>query len=76
MNKLKLLKIINPLLLISFFLQVSTSLMMFFRIRTPYTLMVFNVHTYNGLVMISLAVLHIYLNWGWIKSNFFKTKKS
>ena len=69
MKKLQLLKIVNTVLLVSFIVQAASSLIIFFRIKLPNTPLVFTVHEYNGLLIIVLMVLHIWLNWGWIKMN-------
>ena len=72
MNKFVALRIVNMVLFFSFMLQVITSVIILLKIRLPYTQLVFEVHEYNGLLMIIAAATHITLNWGWIKANFFK----
>lgn len=74
MNKIPALGAVNMALLFSFVLQAVTSLMIFLKIRTPNTELVFEVHEYNGIFLIAAAVTHIALNWGWIKANFFKKR--
>jgi hypothetical protein len=68
--KSKLLKFLNPVLFIVFLIQfVSISLMKmeeFGLLSSP--LWVFDVHNINGAVFSGLVILHIILNWGWIKS--------
>ena len=75
MNKMLALRAVNIILFFSFILQVITSVIIFFKIRLPYRELVFEVHEYNGLFMIIVAVIHITLNWGWINANFFKKRK-
>jgi CYTH domain-containing protein len=72
MNKMGLLKVINPVLFPAFLLQVVTSLIMFFRIKIPHAPVVFEIHEYNGLFIIGLIIAHIVLNWGWVKATYFK----
>lgn len=74
MNKFGALRIVNAALLLSFMLQVITSVIILLRIKVPHTQLIFEIHEYNGLFMIIVAATHITLNWGWIKANFFKKK--
>ena len=69
MNKIKLQKIINSLLFIVFAVQVITSLFLLFNRGTE---AIAEVHKYNGVLFIALAVIHIMLNWGWVRSVIFK----
>lgn len=69
MNKQKLLKIVNPLLSVSFVIQVVSIVLYKFEVDTTM------IHEVNGYVFIALVVCHIYLNWGWIKANIFKSLK-
>jgi len=71
MNKLRLLKLTNTVLFISFSVQVVTSCIIFFRIKVPHPQSVFEIHEYNDLLMIAVALLHVTLNWGWIRANLF-----
>jgi hypothetical protein len=70
MNKNKLLKIVNPLLLLSLILQALTG---YFR-EGRHTLE--EVHEANAVVFLLLALGHLYLNWAWVKSNFLKNAHS
>lgn len=72
MDKTGALKIVNPILACSFLVQVITSIIIFFDIKIPNRESVFEIHEYNGLLLIALAIIHITLNWGWIKANIFK----
>jgi hypothetical protein len=63
MNRIKLLKIVNILLALSFLLQIST---LFYKN--------FELHETNGFILITLVFIHIILNFNWIKSTF-KSKK-
>lgn len=74
MNKILTLRVVNMVLFFSFVLQVITSIIIFFKIRLPNMEAIFEFHEYNGLLMILLALVHITLNWGWIRANFFKKR--
>jgi hypothetical protein len=74
MNKVMVLRVVNAALFLSFILQVVTSLIIFLRINISFKHLIFEVHEYNGLCMIALVVVHIALNFGWIRANFFKKR--
>jgi len=74
MNKSGLFRILNMALLFSFILQAITSVILFLRIKINYTHLIFEIHQYNGLFMIVAAAIHITLNRGWIRANFFKKR--
>lgn len=71
MTEAKLLRMVNTILFISFAVQAVTAAIILFRLKTPFTHMVFEVHENNGMVLIALAITHITLNWGWVRANFF-----
>ncbi|MBA4411581.1 MAG: hypothetical protein C0397_19450, partial [Odoribacter sp.] len=57
---------VNLVLLASFLTQASTGMFhdaIAFRIFEP-------LHSFNGWLLVILAVSHIVLNWNWIKTNF------
>ena len=72
MNKLGILKIVNAALLVSFIAQALTSITIFSGIDIPQMRMILKIHIYNGLGMITLAFIHLVLNWGWIRANYLK----
>lgn len=74
MNKMKLLLPVNVVLFLSFLLQLITIIIIFFGIRTPSMQMVLEIHEYNGLLLVGLVILHLILNWNWVKANFFKKR--
>jgi hypothetical protein len=74
MNRLMFLRIANMALLVCFALQAVTSTIIFFDIQVPNMKFVLKSHIYNGLAMIALAMIHIILNWGWIRTNYFRKK--
>lgn len=73
MNKLKLLKIINPVLGISLILQALAITAMILEIAPRW---LFKMHKFNGVIFIIIAIFHVTLNWGWIKANFMKKKEN
>ncbi len=75
MNKAKLLRAVNILLFISFIIQAVTGVIFALGIRVPYLRALAEIHEYNGLILAAVACVHILLNFGWIKANFF-TKRN
>lgn len=75
MDKMKILKAVNVVLIVSFMVQVFTVVVIFFHIKVADAHMIHEVHEYNGLLMVALALLHLALNWGWVKANLFKRKQ-
>jgi thiosulfate reductase cytochrome b subunit len=74
MDKIGLLRIVNPVLFCVLALQVITGLVMFFNLAFPGIPLVLIVHRYNALLLIALAATHITLNWTWIKANYFRKR--
>jgi hypothetical protein len=70
MNKIELLRSVNAVLLITFIIQAGTGVMLFFSLDVGNPEFVANIHKYIGLLFIILALLHVYLNWGWLRANF------
>ena len=70
MSKIKALKIVNSALAIVFLILVLTAL--FFQ-SIPYSIYRV-IHPYTGYVFTGLVILHIILNFGWIKNNVLKKK--
>lgn len=70
MDKAKLFKMVNIALLISAAIQIVTSILIFSGILRSEA--VVEVHEYNGIIFIVLVLIHVYLNWGWIKSQILK----
>jgi hypothetical protein len=75
MNKVLALKVTNPLLFAALVLQAATGIILALRLfLTVPKLYVFigELHEYNGFVFVALAAFHLYLNWGWVKSQLLK----
>ncbi len=69
--KLKLLKIVNAVLGISFLMQAISVVFMILE-KAPGWM--YKLHTINGMVFIVLVMIHIILNWAWIRINFLKKR--
>jgi len=74
MNKAKLLKWVNIVLMISATIQIVDILILIFGLFPEYSRLIYVVHVNNGKVFISLIFIHVYLNWGWIRANFLKKR--
>jgi hypothetical protein len=72
MNKQKALKIINVLLILDFFGLVSTAVLDDVIPRELFE----KIHPSFGFTLVVLVIIHIILNFTWIKTTYFKTKKS
>lgn len=70
MNKKILLKIVNIVLGLLFLNQAITGILFNF---LPEDLFEF-LHM-GGFLLIIAALLHVYLNWAWVKSNLFSGRK-
>ncbi len=75
MNKSEMLRYVNLPLAISFLIQGVTALIIISEIKLPNKDLLFGIHEYNGLILITLASFHIFLNWSWIRGTFFPAKK-
>ena len=75
MNKPLVLKVTNVLLFAALIIQALTGLALAFHLlfsRPKLYEMMGEAHERVGFVFVALAVFHIYLNWGWVKSQFIK----
>jgi hypothetical protein len=71
MKKTTLLKIVNLCIALLLVIVAGSAMAaLFFHAQT------LELHQYAGFTFVLFAVLHIILNWTWIKSNFFKRKKA
>ena len=69
MKKNTLLKIINFFVAILFIVQAGTGMG-----HSVLPDRVFSIHGYTGFVFVVFVILHVVLNWTWIRSNFLKSK--
>jgi len=62
------LKIINPILIISFLIQFLTivSFVTEFGRGSDIGKLIFEVHKINGFVMVIVAITHLAFNWKWV----------
>jgi hypothetical protein len=71
MTKQKILKVVNPLLAILVVNQAMSGML-----HDVLSHQVFEVLHKGGWIMVVLAALHLYLNWGWVKLNYLKRRSS
>jgi hypothetical protein len=72
MQKNRILKVLNPLLAVLLISQIASGLS---GMRLSYK--VFNVvHKGGAFVLLTCALLHIVLNWSWIRATYFKKRAS
>lgn len=71
MNKVKLLKYVNPVL----FLVILAQFVLLFLSEKIEISWYSDFHHYNGYAIGLLAVMHIYLNMSWFRNTYFKKKK-
>lgn len=64
MTRQKLLKIVNPLLAVSFLCQAGSGLFHKALSHEAFEIL----HENGGYVLVVLALIHIALNWPWIRS--------
>ena len=72
MDKNLSLKIVNPILFIVLSVQACTGLIFILRLKTSYLRTIAEIHEYNGMFLVGVAILHVTLNWNWIRLNFFR----
>lgn len=75
MNKVLMLKIVNPLLALCFLVQALTGIMLKFQLGMAFIQITIPLHAYNGSIFILLVLTHFSLNWSWVKATFL-TKKA
>lgn len=68
MTRLSALKLVNPILGVLVFSQVLTGLVGAMLPRELFGVL----HKGGGIACGSVAVLHVVLNWNWIKANYFR----
>jgi quinol-cytochrome oxidoreductase complex cytochrome b subunit len=76
-SKFLILKVTNSLLFITFVIQACTGVALAFHLsfsRPRVYEAVGEIHEYAGFIFIILAVIHISLNWSWIRNQLFKKR--
>lgn len=71
MSRALLLKIVNALLVLSFLVQVASVVVM----EISPGAFIGELHEVNGYILIGLVVLHVILNFAWIKTNLLTWRK-
>ena len=71
--KAKLLKVVNPILFVLMIAQATSGLGQRYANQDTF-IFLRQVHLHNGILLLVVLVIHLYLNWGWIKINFFKPR--
>jgi len=77
MNKPDMLRIINPILFISAVIQILTGMALFFDLFISQAKIfetIANIHKYNGVIFALLVIIHLSLNWSWVRSQFFSSR--
>ena len=70
MTKAMALKIVNVLILLALLIQLGTGVGLLARPGEELG----DFHAVNGFVFGGLALIHLGLNWNWVKATFFKRK--
>ncbi len=73
MNKQKFLKVVNPILGLMLTIQILG--MTFGRMLPIDPELRFGFHKWNGWALGVVMIVHISLNWSWVKANYFTKKK-
>jgi cytochrome b561 len=72
MKKATMLKTANLLVAIAFAVLATTSAVS--KVAPDLSEVFFEIHELTGYVFFLLVVIHIVLNWSWVKANFFKRR--
>ncbi|MFA6384179.1 MAG: DUF4405 domain-containing protein [Candidatus Omnitrophota bacterium] len=64
MDKTRVLIVVNPVLFIAACVQAATGL----AFMLADSRLFYNIHRYNGIFLSVMIVVHLALNWGWVKS--------
>ncbi len=70
--KNKALKFLNPILLLMFL--VTMVAMVLYKIG-PGSETLGDIHQFAGILFAIVGLLHLYYNWGWVRSNILNKKK-
>lgn len=72
MKKADLLKVVNPAVGVVFLAQALSGI---FHSAIPWEVFHYG-HGLFGYFLVVLVLIHIFLNWSWIKANYFKKKNN
>jgi len=70
MKRITLLKIVNPILALLVVSQILTGLLGDSLPHEAFEIL----HKDGGFVLAGVAALHLFLNWNWVKANYFKKR--
>lgn len=73
MTKVSLLRVVNIVLVLAFLTVLASVILMKAGIMSP---IVFELHETAGGLMLLLAAVHLWLNWGWVKANILARRKN
>ena len=62
------LKILNPILAVVLLIQIITGLLHGIFTRDMFE----TIHGSGAGILLACVILHLFLNWGWVKANFLK----
>lgn len=71
MNRIAALKILNPVLFVLGFHQMVSGIVM----KVAWSEKIGIIHEWNGYALILVVLIHLILNWNWVKLTYFKAKK-
>ena len=71
MNKRNLLKIVNILIALLILNQATTALIHDLLPRDVFGFL----HKNGGVILFVAVLIHVYLNWAWVKSNILRSRK-
>jgi len=70
MKRTTVMKILAPILAVLLLNQVATALLRFDISKEVFVF----VHKSGGVLLAVVALLHLAVNWNWVKTNFFRNK--
>ncbi|KPL15051.1 hypothetical protein AMJ74_02205 [candidate division WOR_3 bacterium SM1_77] len=71
--RVKLLRIVNPILFILMLIQAISGLGQRYA-GQDFFILLRRIHLPNGILLVIFFIIHLYLNWGWVKMNFLKPR--
>ena len=71
MNKVKILKALNPVLFLLLLSQMATGLLIFLDAGEAFT----TVHLITGGCLVLVGIAHLTLNWNWVAMQYFRKGK-
>lgn len=76
MKKQNLLKFLNIVLLITFFtVVISMVLYRWGPESIRWSELMYEIHETSGMIFFFIVILHLVLNWTWIRNTYFKRRK-